>query len=156
MNEAVVDLEPEYIAVSADDSKAYVSLQEANAIATVDLESVQITAVKSMGFKDLSDEKNAIDLLEDGAYQPKTYPNALGVYMPDALSIFEANGASYLVTANEGDAREWGDYVNEAKENLLASDNTEAEKVRVLDKDLTAVPDESKEYLYGGRSFAMF
>ena len=156
MNEAVVDLEPEYIAVSADDSKAYVSLQEANAIATVDLESVQITAVKSMGFKDLSDEKNAIDLLEDGAYQPKTYPNALGVYMPDALSIFEANGASYLVTANEGDAREWGDYVNEAKENLLASDNTEAEKVRVLDKDLTAVPDESKEYLYGGRSFAIY
>ncbi|HIR02610.1 MAG TPA: choice-of-anchor I family protein [Candidatus Scatovicinus merdipullorum] len=156
MNEAAVDLEPEYIAVSADDSKAYVSLQEANAIATVDLKSMRITAVKSMGFKDLSDEKNAIDLVEDGTYQAKTYPNALGVYMPDALSIFEANGSSYLVTANEGDAREWGDYVNEAKETLLASDGTEAEKVRVLDKDLTAVPDESKEYLYGGRSFAIY
>ncbi len=156
MNAAAVDLEPEYIAVSADDSKAYVSLQEANAIATVDLQSKTITAVKSMGFKDLSDENNAIDLLEDNQYAAKTYPDAVGVYMPDAVSVFEANGVNYLVTANEGDSREWTGYLNEAEVTLTASDGTEAPEVRVLDQTCTTVPDETKEYLYGGRSFAIY
>ena len=73
----------------------------------------------------------------------KTYPGAVGVYMPDALSIFTAGGTDYLVTANEGDAREWGDYCNEIKKTLTAEDGTEAEKVRVLDKSLVTVPDES-------------
>ena len=156
MNKAAVDLEPEYIAVSSDDSKAYVSLQEANAIATVDLDKKAVTSVKSMGFKDLSLEKNAIDLVEDNKYEAKTYPGAVGVFMPDAISIFEANGISYLVTANEGDAREWGDYKNEAKAELAASDGSAAKKVRVLDKACTTVPDAGKEYLYGGRSFAIY
>ncbi len=31
--------------------------------------------------------------------------------MPDGLNAYRANGQTYLVTANEGDAREWGDYV---------------------------------------------
>lgn len=156
LNTAALDLEPEYIAVSADDSKAYVSLQEANAIATVDLETKEITAVRSMGFKDLEDAANAMDLVEDGKYEAKTYVDAVGVYMPDAISIYEADGTSYLVTANEGDAREWGDYVNEARTTLTATDGTEAEKIRVLDKDCTTVPDETKEYLYGGRSFSIY
>lgn len=156
MNTAAADLEPEYIAVSPDDAKAYVSLQEANAIATVDLNSKTITSVRSMGFKDLSLEQNAIDLVEDKKYEAKTYPGALGVYMPDAISVFAANGTSYLVTANEGDAREWGGYVNEAKATLTASDGSQAEKVRVLDKGCTTVPDAAKEYLYGGRSFAIY
>ena len=156
LQEASLDLEPEYIAVSSDDKTAYVSLQEANAIAKVDLEEGEVVSVASMGFKDLSLEENGADLLEDGQYEAKTYPNAVGVYMPDGISVFEAGGIQYLVTANEGDAREWGDYCNEIKENLTASDNTEAEDVRVLDKELTAVPDESKEYLFGGRSFAIY
>lgn len=159
-NEAVVDLEPEYIAVSADDTRAYVSLQEANAIAAVDLRRKTVISIKSMGFKDLSLAENAVDLTEDGRYESKTYPNAVGVYMPDAISLFEANGMTYLVTANEGDSREWGadenEYVNEAKTKLQAADGTEAEKVRTLDKACTTVPDETKEYLFGGRSFAIY
>lgn len=156
MNDAAADLEPEYIAVSADDSKAYVSLQEANAIATVDLETKEITAVKSMGFKDLGAQENAVDLVEDGTYEAKTYPDAVGVYMPDALSLFEADGVTYLVTANEGDSREWEGYLNEAEVTLTAADGTQAEEVRVLDKTCTTVPDDSKEYLYGGRSFGIY
>ena len=156
MNTASADLEPEYIVVSADDSRAYVSLQEANAIAEIDLEAKAVTDVSSMGFKDLGARENAVDLVEDGKYQAKTYPGAVGVYMPDALSIFTAGGTDYLVTANEGDAREWGDYCNEIKKTLTAEDGTEAEKVRVLDKSLVTVPDESGEYLYGGRSFAIY
>ena len=156
LNDAALDLEPEYIAVSEDGGKAYVSLQEANAVAVVDLENKEIAAVKSLGFKDLSLEENAADLIEDGDYEAKTYPNAAGVYMPDALSLFEADGAVYLVTANEGDSREWGDYSNEKKQNLTASDGSVAEDVRVLDKELTVVPDGEKEYLFGGRSFSIY
>lgn len=156
MNTAAADLEPEYIAVSADDVTAYVTLQEANAVATVDLVSGKVLSVKSLGFQDLSREENAIDLLEDDVYEAKTYENAVGVYMPDGISTYEANGVTYLVTANEGDAREWGDYTNEVKENLKATDGTKAKSVRVLDKKMVAVPDENLEYLYGSRSFTVF
>ena len=156
MNTAAADLEPEYIAVSADDETAYVTLQEANAVATVDLVSGKVVSVKSLGFQDLSQAINAIDLLEDGTYEAKTYEDAVGVYMPDGISAYEANGVTYLVTANEGDAREWGEYSNEAKEDLTATDGTKAEKVRVLDKEMVTVPDESLEYLYGSRSFTVF
>ena len=156
LNEAAADLEPEYIAVSADGSRAYVTLQEANAIATVDLESKEILSVKSLGFQDLSQGERAIDLVEDGAYLPKTYEDAVGVYMPDGIAAYEVNGITYLVTANEGDAREWGDYCNEIEETLTATDGTVAQEVRVLDQDLVAVPDSTKAYLYGGRSFSIY
>ena len=69
LQEASLDLEPEYIAVSSDDKTAYVSLQEANAIAKVDLEEGEVVSVASMGFKDLSLEENGADLLEDGQYE---------------------------------------------------------------------------------------
>lgn len=156
VNEARVDLEPEYIGVSADSRTAYVTLQEANAIATVDLEAGRVTAVRSLGFQDLSREENAIDLVEDGQYAPTTYDNAVGVYMPDGVSVYEVGGVTYLVTANEGDSREWEGYLNEAEVTLTAEDGTIAEEVRVLDKSCTTVPDESKEYLYGSRSFSIY
>lgn len=61
-----VDLEPEYIACTND--KAYVALQEANAIAVLDLTTQKFTGVYSLGYKDLSLEKNAIDLVSDDAF----------------------------------------------------------------------------------------
>ena len=57
-----VDLEPEYIAVTPDGKTAYVSLQEANAIATVDIEAGSVTAINGLGFKDYSTGDNRIDL----------------------------------------------------------------------------------------------
>jgi hypothetical protein len=62
---AAQDLEPEYIAVSADSRTAYVTLQENNAIATIDLASARITAVRSLGFKDFN-EPAAVELYEIG------------------------------------------------------------------------------------------
>ena len=80
----------------------------------------------------------------------------MAAYMPDGIASYTVNGKTYLVTANEGDAREWGDYCNEAKEKLTTTDGTETNKVRVLDKDLVTVPDESKNYLFGSRGYAIF
>jgi hypothetical protein len=37
----------------------------------------------------------------------RSWPGLYGMYMPDAIAQYQANGKTYLVTANEGDAREW-------------------------------------------------
>src|SRR5699024_9761516 len=100
------DLEPEYIAVSG--GKAYVTLQENNTIAVLDLASRTFDGVYSAGFEDYSVTPIDIDK-KDGAYAPRTYGSLMGIRMPDGIAAFQADGRTYLVTANEGDAREWGD-----------------------------------------------
>ncbi len=153
-----VDFEPEYIA--CDDDTAYVALQEANAIGVLDLESIAYTGVYSLGYKDLSISGNAIDLIADNKYEAKTYENVVSAYMPDGIALYKANGTSYVVTANEGDAREWGsdetEYVNETKATLTATDGTEAKKVRVIDSEVTDGLPQGKAVLYGGRSFSIY
>ena len=153
-----VDFEPEYIA--CDDSTAYIALQEANAVAVLDLQSKTYTGVYSLGYKDLSLPENAIDLTEDNAYSPKTYPDAVAAYMPDGISLYTVNGRTYLITANEGDAREWGkdatEYVNEQKTDLKAADGTDAPKIRSIDESITDGLPAGKSVLFGGRSFSVY
>ena len=154
---AEFDLEPEYIAVSG--GTAYVALQEANAVALLDIASAQFTKVLPLGFKDYGKEENAVDLNdEDGTYAPKTYNNTYGVYMPDGIAVYEAEGKTYILTANEGDAREWGDFCDEEKrEGIAATDGTVLpNKVRVLDNTCKAGIPAEGNYLYGGRSFSIF
>lgn len=153
-----VDLEPEYIV--CDNDTAYITLQEANAVAVLDLTIGTFTGVYSLGYQDLNLEENALDLVEDGTYASNTYPDAAAAYMPDGISMYEVNGKTYLVTANEGDAREWGsdetEFCNEIKETLVASDGTEAEKVRVIDSEVTDGLPAGKAVLYSSRSFSIF
>lgn len=150
------DLEPEYIALNSDGTTAYVSLQEANAIATLDIERGEFTSIKSIGFQDHSLEANKIDLVEDGKYEAALYEDTYGVRMPDGISVFEIGGKTYIATANEGDAREWGDFTNEAKTDIEDTNGKIAEKVRTLDHDVTAGLEDGKNYLYGSRSFTIF
>ncbi|MGF1645034.1 MAG: choice-of-anchor I family protein [Thiotrichales bacterium] len=99
-------LEPEYIAFNADGSKAYVSLQENNAIAVLDLSANRVEKVFGLGFKDHSIPGNELDAGdEDGGVRIKTWP-VKGIYMPDSIATFAYNGETYLLTANEGDSRE--------------------------------------------------
>ena len=154
---AKFDLEPEYIAVSG--GTAYVALQEANAVALLDIETAQFTKVLPLGFKDY--EENAVDLDDtDGTYLPKTYKDTYGVYMPDGIAVYEAEGKTYILTANEGDARDWGDgnFCDEEKrEGIAATDGTVLpNKVRVLDNTCKAGIPAKGNYLYGGRSFSIF
>lgn len=153
---AANDLEPEYIALNADGTKAYVTLQEANAIATLDIEAGTFTSIASLGFQDLSSEANSVDLVEDDGYGASVYPNTYGVRMPDGISAFEVNGTTYLATANEGDAREWGDFINEAEVTLTDAAGNEAADVRVLDQNVTAGLDAESNYLFGSRSFTIY
>lgn len=49
---AAQDLEPEYIAVSADSATAFVNLPENNAIAVVDIAGTTVRDILPLGFKD--------------------------------------------------------------------------------------------------------
>ncbi|MDO4473149.1 MAG: choice-of-anchor I family protein [Eubacteriales bacterium] len=149
------DLEPEYIA--ADNTKAYIALQEANAIAVLNLRTKTYEGIYSLGYKDLSDPKNAADVEDDGEYKPDTYVDTVAAYMPDGIALYQAGGTTYLLTANEGDAREWGDYANEAKQKLIKfSDDQETNKVRVIDPAVTDGLPSGKNVMFGGRSFSIY
>lgn len=101
------NLEPEYVTVSEDSESAFVSLQENNALAVVDLTSNSISDILPLGFKDHSKPENAFDASDDdGKIAIKTHPT-LGMFQPDAIQSFAANGTDYIVSANEGDAREY-------------------------------------------------
>jgi hypothetical protein len=140
------DFEPEYIAVSGD--KAYVSLQEANAIAVLNITSGEFSDIKSLGFKNHNDI--ALDAVKDGNINITTQ-DLYGVYMPDGIAVFETKGAKYLLTANEGDAREWvGD--KDTTDNLRIDGN----KVETLDVSQKDGLEVGKNYLLGGRSFSIY
>ncbi|HUG24825.1 choice-of-anchor I family protein [Piscinibacter sp.] len=122
---AAQDFEPEYITVAPDGRTAYVTLQENNAVATVDIRRARITAVKPLGFKDHSvagfgldpsDEDAGIDT-NSGTPAVKIVPYPVrGLYLPDAIASYRAGGTTYLVTANEGDARaDWPGFNEETR-----------------------------------------
>lgn len=101
-----MDLEPEYVAVSADSSTAFVSLQENNGLAIVDLTSMTLKGVKGLGFKDWSElVMDASD--KDGGLNLRSYDNLYGMYQPDTIATYTWNDATFVVTANEGDGREY-------------------------------------------------
>jgi len=104
-----MDFEPEYIAVNAAGTKAYVALQEANGIAVLDLSSRSFEKVIGLGAKDFSLPGNEIDPRNDGSVNFISV-QAKGLYMPDSMATYQAvtnNVArTYIVTANEGDFRE--------------------------------------------------
>ena len=90
-------LEPEYITVSEDSKRAYVSLQENNAIATINLENNTIIDVKGLGIKDHSVTGNELDGKRNEENKIEKLP-LLGFYMPDAIDTFtvgEKNIYSY-------------------------------------------------------------
>ena len=111
-NNFVADIEPEYITVSADSKTAWVTLQENNGIAKIDLASKKITDLFPLGYKDYSLAENAIDISDKDGVIAFTPWKLKGMYQPDAISNFSVNNVQYLVTANEGDAREYAAFTD--------------------------------------------
>jgi len=102
------DLEPEYIATSFDSKTAWVSLQENNGVAVVDIPAATVTALVGLGSKDHSADGNGLDASDkDGEANIANWP-VKGLYMPDSIFAYRSKGKTYLVTANEGDGREYG------------------------------------------------
>ncbi|MBK1897646.1 choice-of-anchor I family protein [Chryseobacterium paridis] len=100
------DLEPEYVTVSSDSQKAWVTLQENNAIAEVNLATKTITSIWGLGKKDMSLPGNGFDASDNNGeilianWPVKTF------YTPDAVQNYKVGGINYIVTANEGDEKD--------------------------------------------------
>ncbi len=107
------DLEPEYIAVSDDSQFAYVTLQENNAYAIVNLATLQINDIISFGKKDHSLPQNSLDTSNNTDFIFNASWPIKGLYMPDAVAFYSVNNTGYIVTANEGDSRDYGGYSEE-------------------------------------------
>lgn len=117
------DVEPEYIAVAADSKTAWVTLQENNGIARINLDGAPaITNIFPLGFKDYGVAGNEIDASDrDDKVAFTTYPKVFGMYQPDGIATFNEGGMDYVITANEGDVR---DYYTNFVEGVKVSDIT--------------------------------
>ena len=158
------DLEPEYIAAGND--TAYITLQEANAIAVIDLDSLKVAGIYSAGYEDYSTTAVDIDK-KDEAYNPAVYESLRGIRMPDGVALYSVDGVDYIVTANEGDSREWGDYLNEDERDFGDGQTSPTGKITAENSGLTGKVvffdssdydglDSGLDYVFGGRSFTVF
>lgn len=113
------DLEPEYIAVHPDGTRAWVTLQENNAIAHLDLVTNSVIAIFALGQRDESLPGNGLDASDQDS-NPGNIQNwpVQSMYQPDSISVIVSGGVPYLVSANEGDAR---DYTGLAEEIRVGS-----------------------------------
>lgn len=105
------DMEPEYITVSDDSQKAFVTCQENNAVVRIDLATNTIEQITSLGLKDHSLPGNGMDASDNPTGINIANWPVKGMYMPDAADAFTIGGQTYVAYANEGDAREWGTFV---------------------------------------------
>jgi DNA-binding beta-propeller fold protein YncE len=159
------DVEPEYIAISDDSKTAYVALQENNALAKLDLVTGEFTALVGLGYKDHSLPGNELDASDrDGGVNIRNWP-VRGLYMPDAIATFTANGETYIISANEGDARDEDKRIGTLTLDPTAFPNAAALKNNAalgrlnassIDGDTDGDGDYDQLYVYGSRSFSIW
>lgn len=94
-------LEPEYITIASDSKTAWVSLQENNALAKIDLSKKQITDVFPLGVLDHSKDSNTI-VISSSEEITRTKLPLLGIRGPDGIASFSFGNKSFVLTANEG------------------------------------------------------
>lgn len=143
-----MDFEPEYIAVNKAGTQAYVSLQEANAMGVLDLQSGQFNKVVGLGTKDFAQAGNAIDAVYNDGQASFQAVAAKGLYMPDGMASFTQGGKTYVVMANEGDFRE-----DDADRSAASSVGTSGPTgtLRISNTDSSA----GNLYTAGARSFSI-
>jgi hypothetical protein len=130
------DLEPEYIAVDATGSTAYVTLQDNNALALVDIRRARVKEIVPLGYKDFSEPGNELDASnKDDAIIIRSWP-VLGMYQPDAIETYVAKGKTYIVTANEGDSRDYPGFSEEVRiKDLLADEGKTLDPTEFPNRD---------------------
>ncbi|MBR0666664.1 ExeM/NucH family extracellular endonuclease [Roseomonas hellenica] len=161
------DIEPEYIAVSPDGTKAYVTLQEVNAVAVIDLTNgaadrpVSLLPLGSIDFSLPGNEADFSDRDGAGNTASISVGNAPvnGLLQPDAIASFEVNGTTYFITANEGDSRIVSSAtledpaLNEARASSVQS-GASSDYARVNVDTVWSTAEEL--YTFGGRGFSIF
>lgn len=167
---AAQDMEPEYITVSGNSKTAWVSLQEANALAVIDIRNAKVKEILPLGSKDHRLAGNAFDASNrDGAINITNWPTR-GMYMPDAISSYRFRGDTYIVTANEGDSRDYDGFSEEVRVKDLVLDaaafpdasilqldeNLGRLKTTTVNGDSDGDGDFDEIYSYGARSFSIW
>lgn len=162
------DAEPEYVAFDANSKTAYVTLQENNSVAVIDIDSAKVASVIGLGVKNVSRTSHDMSNKDNGINM-KRWP-VLMMYQPDAISTYQVNGATYLVTANEGDAKDYDGFSEETRVAKLTLDKTMFPNAATLQKpenlgrlkttstmgDTDGDGDHDMIYAYGGRSFSIW
>jgi 2',3'-cyclic-nucleotide 2'-phosphodiesterase/3'-nucleotidase/5'-nucleotidase len=104
------DINPEEIAISRNSRRAWVTLQTNNAIAEIDIEHAKVTRLLPLGTKNHRLRGNGFDASDrDGRINIRTWP-VDSLYMPDQVAAIEQNGQTFLLTANEGDPKDYDVY----------------------------------------------
>ncbi len=116
------DVEPEYITVSDNSQIAWVTLQENNAIARVSIDSALVTHIFPLGTADMMSASNSLDASDQGTSIIHANWPTKQFFIPDALAQFSRNNQTYLITANEGDEREYGALNERSSVSSLALD----------------------------------
>ena len=92
-------------------------MQENNALAIINIEKATVDRIVGLGLKAHSLAGNALDASDqDGGINIRNWP-IHGLYEPDAIHTFNVRGQTYLIMANEGDAREYAGYVEAVRLN---------------------------------------
>lgn len=116
------DLEPEYIAVAPDGHTAWVTLQENNSLAIVDIRTALVRDIVPLGRRDHSRVGLGFDASDrDGGIHIRRWP-VWGMYMPDSIAAIDVDGATYIVTANEGESRGYSGFSDHARVESLTLD----------------------------------
>ena len=165
------DIEPEFIAVSPDSKTAFVTLQENNAVAVIDVDAARITRIIGLGFKDHRLPGNRLDPSDrDNAIRLGNWP-VLGMYLPDSIAAYATSEGLFFLTANEGDARDYpGAFQEERRVAELTLDSTafpdgdtlkqnaNLGRLRVTNTlgDTDGDGDFDRLYSYGARSFTVW
>ncbi|XCF06294.1 esterase-like activity of phytase family protein [Tamlana crocina] len=119
-----------------------------------------ISFANDYGF-DASNKDDAIDI--------KQHPT-LGMFMPDAITSYAVGGINYIVTANEGDSRDYDGYSEEVRvkdltlnpayypnaASLQENENLGRLKTTIANGDYDNDGTYEQIYSYGGRSFSIF
>jgi len=164
------DLEPEYVAIDSKGQFAYVACQENNALVKVDLNRKAIVGIFGLGYKNHAELGNAIDASDrDEAILIANWP-VKGLFMPDSIVAYEVGEKTYIVTANEGDGREYDGYEDEDRVKDLVLDPSAFPLASTLQEDenlgrLTVLTtqgdpdadgDHDELFSFGARSFSIF
>ena len=163
------DLEPEYIAVAPDSSSAWVVLQENNAIAVLDIATATITDIFPLGYKNYAEGGGLDPSDRDEGINIANWPVS-GMYQPDAIAAFQSGGETFIISVNEGDARDYECFSEEVRVDDLQLDPTVFEDPALLQaaenlgrlKTTTATGDADGDgqhetiFNYGARSFSIW
>lgn len=163
------DLEPEFLTVSPDSKKAWVVLQENNALAILDINKGAFKSLVGLGFKNHLHASNKLDVSDrDNAINIVNWP-VFGMYLPDGITSFQHKGQSFLIMANEGDGRDYEGFSEEARvkdlvldpvafpnaAELQADDQLGRLTVTTVNGDIDNDGDFEEIYAFGGRSFSI-